>query len=64
MAKLSPKWKGLAKIVKKLGPVNYRVIISSDPTQIDTYHTQNVNIFHGKTNVRSGGGVCNSLNVT
>ncbi len=48
MAKISPKWKGPAKIVKKLGPVNYRVIMLSDPTQIDTYHTQNLNIFHGK----------------
>ncbi len=41
MAKISPKWKGPAKIVKKLGPVNYKVTMLSDPTQVDTYHTQN-----------------------
>ncbi len=48
MAKLSPKWKGPARIVKKLGPVNYRVSILADPTQIYTYHTQNLKMFHGK----------------
>lgn len=47
MAKLSPRWKGPAKIVKRLGPVNYRVSLISDPTVIDTYHVQNLKICHG-----------------
>lgn len=48
MAKISPKWKGPARVEKKLGPVNYKVAMLSDPTQIDTYHTQNLKNFHGK----------------
>lgn len=47
MAKISPKWKGPAKILKKLGPVNYKVTMLSDHTQVDTYHTQNLKFFHG-----------------
>ncbi len=47
MAKLSPKWKGPAKIVQKLGPVNYQVSLVSDPTNTDTYHVQNLKICHG-----------------
>ncbi|XP_053681478.1 uncharacterized protein LOC127161145 [Labeo rohita] len=48
MAKISPKWKGPAKVTKKLGPVNYRVVMLSDPSQEDTYHTQNLKICHGQ----------------
>ncbi|XP_073808802.1 adenosylhomocysteinase isoform X1 [Danio rerio] len=47
MAKISPKWKGPARIVKKLGPVNYKVTMLSDVAQVDTYHTQNLKIWHG-----------------
>lgn len=48
MAKLSPKWKGPAKIVKRLGPVNYKVLLMSDPSNLDTYHIQNLKICHGE----------------
>lgn len=48
MAKIYPKWKGPARVEKKLGPVNYKVAMLSDPTPIDTYHTQNLKNFHGK----------------
>ncbi len=46
MAKISPKWRGPARVVKKLGPVVYKVSMLSDPTQIDSYHTQNLKICH------------------
>lgn len=47
MAKLSPKWKGPAKIVRKLGPVNYQVSLVSVPDIIDTYHVQHLKPCHG-----------------
>ncbi|XP_073731162.1 retrovirus-related Pol polyprotein from transposon opus [Misgurnus anguillicaudatus] len=46
MAKISPKWRGPAKIVKRLGPVNYKVVMLSDSKQVDSYHTQNLKICH------------------
>lgn len=47
MAKLSAKWKGPARVKKKLGPVNYAVVFISDPDKCDTYHVQNLKICHG-----------------
>lgn len=58
MAKLSPRWKGPAKIVKKLGSVNYRVSFLSEPTVFDTYHVQNLKICHGcEKFLNMGGGM-------
>ncbi len=57
MAKLSAKWKGPAKVVKSLGPVNYSVSLVADPTNVDTYHVQNLKICHGydKSSTEQGG---------
>lgn len=46
-AKLSPKWKGPAKIVRKLGPVNYQVVFDADPDVVDSYHVQNLKCCYG-----------------
>ncbi len=47
MAKLSGRWKGPAKIIKCLGPVNYSASLLTDPETIDTYHVQNLKPCHG-----------------
>lgn len=47
MAKMLARWKGLAKINKKMGPVNYSVSYISDPDSAKTYHVQNLKICHG-----------------
>lgn len=47
MAKLSAKWKGPAKVVRCLGPVNYSVALLDDLHNVETYHVQNVKTCHG-----------------
>uniref|UniRef100_A0A673JMS7 Integrase catalytic domain-containing protein n=1 Tax=Sinocyclocheilus rhinocerous TaxID=307959 RepID=A0A673JMS7_9TELE len=46
MAKLAVKWKGPAKIVKCLGPVNCSVEFIYDPDRVDTFHVQNLKPFY------------------
>lgn len=47
MSKLAAKWKGPAKILKCLGPVNYSVAFLDDLDHPDTFHVQNLKPFHG-----------------
>ncbi len=47
MAKLAAKWKGPAKVIKCLGPVNYSVSFVDDPDHVDSYHVQNLKPFYG-----------------
>lgn len=47
MAKLAAKWKGPARVIKCLGPVNYSVSFVDDPDQVDSFHVQNLKPFHG-----------------
>ncbi len=47
MAKLAGRWKGPAKIIKCLGPVNYSVSLLTDSETIDAYHVQNLKPCHG-----------------
>ncbi len=56
MAKLSAKWKGPAKIKKKLGPVNYSVSFIPDP---DITVCKILRFVMAMTNPSLRGGVCN-----
>lgn len=56
MAKLSAKWKGPAKVVKCLGPVNYSVAFLNDLGNVETYHVQNLKTCHGYNKPSSEGG--------
>ncbi len=47
MAKLSPKWKGPAKVCKCLGPVNYTIYFIDNPDILDTFHVQNSKSIYG-----------------
>ncbi len=47
MAKLAAKWKGPAKILKCLGPVNCSVAFLDDLDHPDIFHIQNLKPFHG-----------------
>lgn len=47
MSKLAAKWKGPAKILKCLGPVNCSLAFLDDPDHPDTFHVQNLKLFHG-----------------
>ena len=47
MAKLAPKWKGPAKIQKRLGPVNYAVSLLGQKDHSDVYHVQNLKAYFG-----------------
>ena len=47
MAKLAPKWKGPAKIQKRLGPVNYSVSLLDQAEHSDVYHTENLKAYFG-----------------
>lgn len=47
MAKLAAKWKGPAKVVKCLGPVNYMVSFMEHPENADTFHVQNLKPYFG-----------------
>lgn len=47
MSKLAAKWKGPAKILKCLGPVNCSVAFLDDPSHPDTFHVQNLKPYHG-----------------
>ncbi|GAA6083808.1 uncharacterized protein ftr06 isoform X1 [Tachysurus ichikawai] len=47
MSKLAAKWKGPAKILKCLGPVNCSVAFLHDPDYPDTFHIQNLKPYHG-----------------
>lgn len=49
-AKLAAKWKGPARVKKKLGTVNYAVVFLSDPDKCETLHVQNLKICHGYDN--------------
>uniref|UniRef100_A0A3P9MP57 Gypsy retrotransposon integrase-like protein 1 n=1 Tax=Oryzias latipes TaxID=8090 RepID=A0A3P9MP57_ORYLA len=46
-AKLAPKWEGPAKIIKKLGPINYRVIWGDPQKKEDTVNVVNLKTYHG-----------------
>ncbi len=57
MAKLAAKWKGPAKVIKCLGPVNYSVSFVDDPDHVDSY-VQNLKPFYGHVEtfqLRGGG---------
>lgn len=56
MAKLSAKWKGPAKIEKRLGPVNYVVSFLDDSKYVDTFHVQNLKLCHGYVRISSSEG--------
>ncbi len=59
-AKLAPKWRGPAKVLKQLNNVNYRVEMSTEPKQVETYHVENLKRFYGQVRPSSErGGVCN-----
>ncbi|KAL6478664.1 hypothetical protein MHYP_G00120970 [Metynnis hypsauchen] len=45
--KLAPKWKGPAKVMKILGPVNYRLQWQNNPEKGDTVHVENLKPFFG-----------------
>ena len=47
MAKLAPKWKGPAKIQKRLGPVNYSVSLLDQAGHSDVYHAENLKAYFG-----------------
>ncbi len=47
MAKLAPRWKGPAKVHKRLGPVNYAISFLDNPDTVDSYHVQNLKPFYG-----------------
>jgi len=49
MAKLSPKWKGPAKVCKCLGHLhirNYTISFLDNPDILDTFHVQNLKSFY------------------
>ncbi|MGH0192143.1 UNVERIFIED_CONTAM: hypothetical protein FKN15_004478 [Acipenser sinensis] len=46
-AKLAPKWSGPAKIIKKLGPVNYQVQWTDQKQRVDTVHVVNLKPYFG-----------------
>lgn len=56
MAKLSEKWKGPAKVVKCLGPVNYAASYLNDLKNVDTYHVENLKPCFGYDGFSSEGG--------
>ncbi len=56
MAKLSARWKGPAKVVKCLGPINYSVSFLNDLNNVETYHVQNLKMCHGYGKPSSEGG--------
>lgn len=53
MAKLAPKWKGPAKILKRL--VNYSVFLHSQTDNSDVYHVQNFKLYFGPSDSFGGG---------
>ncbi|MGH0161471.1 UNVERIFIED_CONTAM: hypothetical protein FKN15_067801 [Acipenser sinensis] len=61
-AKLAPKWRGPATIKKRLGPVNYQLVLDSNPDNHKTHHIEN-KIFFGPSSRTSslGGGLCNTV---
>lgn len=56
MAKLAARWKGSAKVRKRLGPVNYVISFLDAPLVVDTFHVQNVKPFYGVVNFSNEGG--------
>ncbi len=56
MAKLSPKWKGPAKVCKCLGPVNYIIYFIDNPDILDTFHVQNSKSIYGSVQSSTEGG--------
>ena len=46
-AKLAPKWEGPAKILRKLGPVNYRIGWHNPPDKQDTVNVVNLKKYYG-----------------
>ncbi|MGH0159284.1 UNVERIFIED_CONTAM: hypothetical protein FKN15_038408 [Acipenser sinensis] len=58
-AKLAPKWRGPATIKKRLGPVNYQLVLDSNPDNHETHHIENIKIFFGPSSRTSsfGGGI-------
>lgn len=56
MAKLSPRWKGPAKVHKCLGPVNYAISFFDNPDSVDSYHVQNLKPFYGCIKPSNEGG--------
>ena len=46
-AKLAPKWEGPAKVLRKLGPVNYRIGWNNPPDKQDTVNVVNIKKFYG-----------------
>lgn len=60
MAKLAPKWKGPARVLKKLGPVNYKVAFIDQPDNSDVFHVQNLKLYFGPSDpCLERGGICN-----
>ena len=46
-SKLAPKWTGPAKVMKILGPVNYRLQWQNNPDKVDTVHVGNLKPYFG-----------------
>lgn len=55
MAKLAAKWKGPAKVVKVLGPVNCFLRYMDDPNVVETVHVQNLKPCYGFSQPSSEG---------
>ncbi len=47
MAKLAPKWRGPAKVLKRLNNVNYQVVMLDDSKQVETFHVEKMKKFYG-----------------
>ncbi len=47
MAKLAPKWKGPAKVLKRLNKVNYQVVMLNDSKHVETFHVEKMKKFYG-----------------
>uniref|UniRef100_A0A3B1JJM2 Gypsy retrotransposon integrase-like protein 1 n=1 Tax=Astyanax mexicanus TaxID=7994 RepID=A0A3B1JJM2_ASTMX len=47
-AKLAEKWKGPAKIIRKISPVNYEIEYLDDSSRVDTIHVENLKYYYGR----------------
>lgn len=52
MAKLAPEWKGSAKVLKRLSPVNYSVAFLIQPDNSDVYYVQNLKLYFSPSKPR------------
>lgn len=65
-SKLAPKWKGPATVLKKLGPVNYRIKWVEQPNKIDNVNVVNLKPYFGSLppgTPSGGGGLCGRAHI-